>query len=265
MYSDLAFGFTNAICRKPAISVKNGLRDSQLGLDPDPVVFADEHSAYVSALKNAGLTVKLLEPSEQYPDSVFVEDPCLCLPDCAIVLRPGALSRAGEAELMNPVLAAEFDDILHLSGPGFVDGGDIMVTNREILVGLSARTDKAGFQELAELVATKGYKARLLQTPKDVLHFKTASSILSGETVFATRQMIKAGVFDGYKTIEVPEGEEPAANAVRINEVVLLSSGYPKTQELLQEYGYTTISLSVGEAAKVDGGLSCMSLRYRKK
>jgi len=256
-----SYTFTHAICRRPGLSVAHGLRDADTG-DPSPEAFAREHAAYVAALEATGAEVTVLEPLEAFPDSVFVEDPALCVAGAAILLRPGAPSRFGEREAAREALSAHFDTVIDLPEGGFVDGGDILVTGREALVGLSARTDEAGVEDLKVILDGLGVPLRIVRTPPEILHFKTECGLLDDDTIFATRALITTGCFAGYSLIECPEGEEGAANLIRFNDQVLVSEGYPETVRMLRAAGYLVTVLSTREAARVDGGLSCMSLRF---
>ena len=256
-----SYTFTHAICRKPGLSVTRGLRDTDNG-DPSPEAFARQHAAYVAALEATGAEVTVLEPLEDFPDSVFVEDPALCVAGSAILLRPGAVSRFGEREAARQALSAQFDTVVDLPEGGFVDGGDILVTGREALVGLSARTDEAGVQSLKTILDGLGVPIRVVRTPPEILHFKTECGLLDDDTIFATRALIATGCFAGYRLIECPQGEDGAANLIRCNDQVFVSEGYPETVRVLGEAGYSVTALSTREAAKVDGGLSCMSLRF---
>lgn len=256
-----SFEFTHALCRTPARSVTDGLRATDQG-DPDPLIFAAEHAAYVSALRHAGCEVTVLEADEAFPDSVFIEDPALVLNGVAIVLRPGAASRLGEAAALRPALVEHMADVVDLTTDGFVDGGDILCTDDRVLLGLSARTNAQGAEDLRPLVEAQGYTLEVLQTPPEILHFKTESSLLDAETILATPALAASGAFKGLKVIETALGEEAAANAIRVNGHVFLSAGYPETAERLEKAGYMVTVLNTSQAALVDGGLSCMSLRY---
>lgn len=258
--TSFATHFSHAITRRPAQSIVAGLRAADIG-NPDPDLFQDHHRAYVQALRAAGADVIELEPLEAYPDSVFVEDTSLCLKEGAIIMRPGAPTRLGEVAEMEAVLQSQFNDIRRIEN-GTIEGGDILVTGREILVGRSARTNAAGIADLRAKVADWGYQVRELQTPPDVLHFKTDCGLLDSETILSTDRLAQTGCFDGYTVISIPKGEEAAANAVRFNDVVLLPAGFPQTQALLADAGFNGIALPNTEAAKVDGGMSCLSLRF---
>ncbi|NVK34903.1 MAG: dimethylarginine dimethylaminohydrolase [Rhodobacteraceae bacterium] len=258
----LSWHFSHAITRQPADSVCNGLRADERGGDPSAEAFRREHAGYVRALEAAGLKVDVLPQLEEYPDSCFVEDPAFCLPDGAIVLRPGAESRKGETTHIRAGLEARFDRVVDLPGEGFVDGGDVLMMDDEIIIGLSARTNSEGAEAFSALLESWGYAARVVETPAGVLHFKTACSTLGDGVVLATRTLASSRFFDGRKVVEVPEGEETAANAIRVNDVVLVSEGFPKTVAAIEVAGFTTVVLPTYEAAKVDGGLSCLSLRF---
>lgn len=255
------FDFTAAIVRLPAPSVAHGLRAEDVGNPLFETVVA-EHRAYVAALEAAGVAVEILPALEAYPDSMFVEDPAFVIPEGAVLLRPGAASRAGETAEIEPVLRRRFDRVVALA-EGFADGGDILITAREILIGLSARTDRLGAEALALQLAAWGRPARVVETPAGTLHFKTASSLIDEQTVIATPALAASGVFEGLDVVLTPEGEEAAANLLRVNDVVLAGAAYPRTIDLLVARGMTVVPLAVSEIAKIDAGLSCMSLRWR--
>jgi len=261
MPENRSYQFSNAIIRTPAQSVVDGLRDGD-GSDPDFSLFENQHKAYAIALEKAGATLTRLPPAAAFPDSVFIEDAALCLRQAAIILRPGAPSRFGEAELLRPVLEQHFPAIIELSGDGFIDGGDILLTNQHAFIGLSERTNQAGFDELASILERYNYQSVKVLTPPDILHFKTDCGLLDENTIFSTANLAATGCFDKYRVIEVPPGEEAAANIVRFNDTVFLGSGYSKSAKLLQDNGYNVVTLDISEPAKINGGLSCMSLRF---
>ncbi|MDE0191188.1 MAG: dimethylarginine dimethylaminohydrolase [Gammaproteobacteria bacterium] len=204
----------------------------------------------------------VLEPLEAFPDSVFLEDVALCVAGIAIILRPGAASRFGERDAATDALSRAFATVVDLDTDGFVDGGDILVTEREVLVGESTRTDADGVGALASILSDVGIPLRTAATPAEILHLKSACGLLDAETVFCTRALAETGCFSGYRLIECPEDEESAANLIRINDVVLVSAGHSKTVALLGAEGYDVATVPGSEAAKLDGGMSCMSLRW---
>jgi len=254
-----SISFSLALTRPPTPSVIDGLR-ADAGPDPDFAAFADEHVGYQRALEEAGVRVEQLAALDEFPDAVFVEDAALCIGSHATVLRPGAPTRAGEADAIVADLEERFATVARV-GEGFVDGGDILVTASEILVGLSARTDDTGAEALRAAVAPTGLPVRIVETPPGVLHFKTDCAIVDDATIFSTARLAASGCFDGYTVIECPAGEEAAANLIRVNDHVLMRTGFPQTEALLRDRGYNVITVRADEAARIDGGLSCMSLR----
>ncbi len=259
-----SYRFTNAVVRSPGLSSVNGLRAVDRG-QPDIERFRFEHRHYVEVLQRAGLNVEVLPPLEAFPDSVFVEDAALCLPGGTVILRPGAPSRAGEADAMAAALSSLGHEIRSLGPEGSVDGGDILVTDTVVLVGLSARTNRVGFDALKSILSDWGYSVQAVNTPDDVLHFKSDCSLLDSETILATSRLSGAGCFASFRVLTVPSGEEAAANSVRINDRVLVPAAYPATVELLAREAYTVEVVEAGQAALLDGGLSCMSLRFGYK
>ena len=257
-----SFSFTHAITRKPSASIVAGLRAVDTGT-PDLGLMQRHHADYVAALRSTGATVVELDALEAFPDSVFVEDTALCLPEGAVVMRPGAPSRLGEAAEMAPHLRALYSDVERIAGAeSFIEGGDILTTETEILVGRSARTNAAGIEELTRLVTPWGHRVREVFTPPGVLHFKTDCSLLDGETILSTAQLAASGCFAGYRVILVAEGEEACANTIRFNDLVIMPAGFPKTRELLDQAGYQVAEIGNSECAKLDGGMSCLSLRF---
>jgi dimethylargininase len=253
--------FTRAIARRPSTSSVDGLRSIDRGA-PDVAALRQEHRAYVDTLTALGVWVDLLPALEAFPDSVFVEDPALVFPEAAVLLRPGAPSRLGEAAELRPALSARFEHVIALDGDGCADGGDVLLTPEAVYIGLSARTDLEGATALARVLASLGRRAVVVTPPPGVLHLKTACSLVDDGTVLATRAMADARLFPGLDTLVVPEGEEAVANALCVNGVVLLAEGFPKTAALLARRGYDVRTLKLDEVMKLDAGLSCMSLRW---
>jgi dimethylargininase len=256
------FDFTYAIAREPGRSVVNGLRDDA-SKTPRYDQVLSEHRAYVSALRDIGIVVDVLPALEDFPDSMFVEDPALTFANGAILLRPGAPSRLGERETMQGALKNHFTQILSIDGADeFVDGGDILMTPKVVFIGLSKRTNQKGAEALARELAKLGHTSRIAQTPAGILHFKTASSLMADNAILATKTLADSGVFSGSDIFLTPDGEEPAANALRMNDTVFIGAHYPRTIDMLAKAGFSVRAIDVSEVAKLDAGLSCMSLRW---
>lgn len=261
MTQDASFRFTHAITRRPAASIAQGLRAVDTGA-PDLAMMERHHAAYVAALRATGALVLELDPLPDFPDSVFVEDTALCLPEGAVVMRPGAPSRLGEAAEMEPHLQALYSVVHRIASPATIEGGDILVTGREILVGTSARTNEAGIAALDAITSRWGYVLRRVETPPGVLHFKTDCALLDGETILSTQRLAASGCFDGYRVIHTAAGEEAAANVIRFNDAVLMPAGFPATCDRLVAAGYGVTEIPNSECARLDGGMSCLSLRF---
>jgi dimethylargininase len=212
-------------------------------------------------LRSANLEVSVLPALEQFPDSVFVEDPALVFSQAAIVLRPGAPTRRAEIEELAPELSRCFDSVLRLS-EGFADGGDILVTPDCVFIGLSARTDSVGATNLQRLLGSLGFTSKVVHVPAGTLHLKTDCSLVDEETLLATDELARSSLLAGFRFLVPPADERHACNAIRVNETFFMRDGCPRTRELLQKHGMTVVELAASEIAKIDAGLSCMSLRW---
>jgi dimethylargininase len=254
------FDFNSAIVRTPGKSVVNGLRAAP---GPAPVFeeLLAEHQSYLAALRVAGVQVTVLDALEEFPDSIFVEDPALVFTQAALLLRPGAPSRMAEAQELASTLAARFPQVLQLND-GFADGGDVLVTPDCVLIGLSARTNESGAADLQKLLHSIGLASRVVHVPPGTLHLKTDCSLVDEETVLAAEGLAKSGVLDGLRILVVPGEERSATNALRIIDVVFVRADCPRPQEMLLTHGLKVLPLPVSEISKIDAGLSCMSLRW---
>ena len=258
---EYAYKFTNAITRIPSKSVIKGLRAFDIGA-PDLNQMILDHQDYTLALQEAGAKIIELPPLEKYPDSLFVEDTTLCLPNVAILMRPGAPSRMGEVLEIEPIICEMFNNVVKILKPGLIEAGDILTTGKEVLVGSSARTNSEGIHQLREILSKWNYIVREVVTPKEILHFKTDCSILGPETVLCTKRLEKTGCFSNYQVINTHDGEEAAANAIRYNDTVIIPSGFPVTSSRIRDAGYSVREVNNSECAKLDGGMSCLSLRF---
>ena len=255
------FNFTRALCRAPARSAVKGIR-ADGGPDPDFYGLVAEHEAYVATLRDLGLAVEVLEPLDDFPDALFTEDVALTFPKGAILLRPGAPTRAGEVEHIRSALSAHHAQLLEMTGPGYADGGDILRLADRVIIGLSARTDRAGAEEVAGLLGKLGYRAEIAATPPGVLHFKTGCGLIDAQTILAVPALADCPQFDGLDIVMTPIGEEPAANILRVRDTVLVGDRWLATHAMLAARGIETRPLPTDQIAHIDAGLSCMSLRW---
>ena len=255
----MTYNFNNAIIRKPNQSIQNGL--SSQNLHPQYEIVLEEHNNYVKAIKEAGLKINLLEPLEEYPDSIFVEDPAIIYQSNIIILNPADPSRNGEKNIIENEVNHLFDNILFVEN-GFIEGGDILNLNNHFIIGLSERTNKLGAENLSIILQKLGATVEICKTPNDILHFKSECSVIDNDTILVSYKMAKLDYLkSNYNLIELPIGEEGASNSLRINDKLLLPDGFVKAEEILSKK-YNIIKVKVDEIAKVDAGLSCMSLRW---
>ena len=212
-------------------------------------------------MKQIGLNVNLLEPLENFPDSIFVEDTALIYKSSCIILNPFDKSRNKESKIITNEIKKYFTNILYIEN-GYVEGGDVLNINDHFIIGISNRTDKKGAENLSKLLYSLGATVSICKTPKDVLHFKSECSFLDDNLILVSEKMRGIEYLkSNYHLIEVPHGEEIAANSLRVNNNVLMPSGFKKTKDLLNKY-FNIIEIKVDEISKVDAGLSCMSLRW---
>lgn len=256
--------FTHAIVRPPARNFAHGLTTVDLGA-PDIDTALAQHAAYCAALARHGCTLITLPADDAHPDSTFVEDTALILPgEGAIITRPGADSRAGEVHAIREALAAFFADLPAITAPGTLDAGDVCEAGRTVFIGISLRTNHEGASQLATWLARYGVESRLVDirhTP-GILHLKSGVVALDPDRLLCIDALAAHAAFADRHVIRVPVGEEYAANCVRVNDVVFVADGYPGTHALLRAAGYTLEPLAMSEFAKMDGGLSCLSLRF---
>jgi dimethylargininase len=251
--------FTHALCRTPASTFADGLTSSALGR-PDYALMLQQHQAYVEALQALSLQVEVLEPLPAYPDAHFVEDVAVLTPEIAVITRPGAAARRGEEEHIQAALA-HYRSLAFIEAPGTLDGGDVMQIEDQFFVGLSARTNAAGAAQLGDILAAYGYGCTAVPLGAS-LHLKSDVNYIGRGTLLVTPEWTMAPAFAGYKKIVVSTDEAYAANTLLVNDTLLSPQGFPQTHGLLREAGFEVIEIAASEARKMDGGLSCMSLRF---
>jgi len=238
----------------------NGLTTAELG-KPDYIKALEQHSRYGDILKECGLQVSVLEADSNFPDSTFIEDVAICTPICAIVTNPGASSRNGEKHSIKPVLQNFYTAVEEIVGPGTLDAGDVMMVNNHFYIGISERTNHAGAEQLISIL--QKYNMSGSKVPlKEMLHLKTGLSYLEQNTLLMSGEFVQNTEFEKYSKIIVDEKELYAANSLWINGTVLVPKGFDKTKNKIEQAGYKTIEVDVSEFQKLDGGLSCLSLRF---
>jgi dimethylargininase len=256
--------FTRAIVRPPARNFADGLTTVDLGA-PDVELALRQHAAYCNALEKHGCTLTRLPADDAYPDSTFVEDTALILPgQGAILSRPGAASRAGEVDTIATALTGVFPMLERITAPGTLDAGDVCEAGTHAFIGLSHRTNEEGAAQLSAWLAGYGYTASTVDIRgiDSILHLKSGIAALDPQRLVLIDALADHPAFAGYDVIRVPAGEEYGANCVRVNDVVFTSAGQPGLDAELRRHGYTLECLDMSEYRKMDGGLSCLSLRF---
>lgn len=251
--------FSHAICRQPGPDFALGLTTAALG-KPDYALMLEQHGAYVQALRDQGLSVEVLEPLEGFPDACFVEDAAIITDEVAVVTRPGAHSRRGEERALAPVLA-KHRPLAHIQAPGTLDGGDVLIVGRSVFIGLSERTNPEGAEQLGEIFAAHGYKWDAVPLATG-LHLKSSLSWLGGNTLLVGEDFADLDELKDFQRIVVYGDEAYACNTLWINGTLLTPKGFPKTLAKLKSLGRPILELDTSEARKMDGGLTCLSLRF---
>lgn len=254
------YRFNHAIVRKPSRSLARGLTEANLGR-PDYALALKQHALYVAALEGCGLQVEVLEALESCPDSVFVEDVAVLTPRCAVLTRPGAAPRSAEVVGMRSVVESLFSKVERIVTPGTLDGGDVMQIGNHCYIGLSGRTNQAGAQQLMTILDKHGLSGSVVPV-QSVLHLKTGVTSFAPGCLLAIKEFTRLDLFSDFEVLEVAPEEPAAANILRINDRLLMSAGCPQTEKKLRERGEDVVTLDISEYAKLDGGLTCLSLRY---
>ncbi len=252
--------FTRAIVRTPCKRMVEGLRTADLGI-PDYGRALKQHEEYISALQRCGLEVIVLPADETFPDSTFVEDTALLTPHCAVITNPGADSRKGETVAIRETIADFYETIEVIRPPGTVDAGDIMMVGNCYYIGLSDRTNREGADQMIRILNRYGMEGRPVHL-NGMLHLKTGLSYIEKNCLIMTRHFLDEPEFKRFRRLEISSAEAYAANSVWINDRVLVPQGFPGARALIESEGYETLCIDTSEFRRIDGGLSCLSLRF---
>jgi len=252
--------FVQAIVRIPCRNLVRGITTAGLGL-PDYEKALRQHAAYVDALRLCGLQVVVLEADERYPDSTFVEDAAVVTDRMAVVTNPGAASRKGEESIIAEVLRPFFSGLEYIRSPGNLEGGDVMQVGNHFYIGLSQRTNREGAGQLVRILKKHDYSASLVPLSR-ALHLKTGLAYLENRNLLAAGEFLDNPIFKDFHKIVVSEDEFYAANSIWLNGRILVPAGFAKTRRAVENLGLPVLDVDVTEFRKLDGGLSCLSLRF---
>jgi len=237
-----------------------GLTTANLGI-ADYNLALVQHQNYIDALRECGLKVSVLPADEDYPDSTFVEDTALLTPFCAIITNPGAASRKGEINKIREMVSSFYSSVEEIKDPGTVEAGDAMMVGKHYYIGISERTNLEGAKQLGQILEKYGISNSTV-TIKNILHLKTSVAYLQNNTMVVSGGSFERSEFSSYKKIIIPNEEAYAANCIWINGRVLLPAGYAVSKKRINDAGYLVKELEMSEFQKLDGGLSCLSLRF---
>ncbi len=251
--------FAHAITRTPGDDFAAGITSAQRG-EPHLGKLLAQHASYEAMLRALGLQVRTLPPLPGFADAYFVEDAAVVLPETAVLTRPGAHSRRGEPMHLEKVLARE-RELVRIEAPGTLDGGDVLVVGREAFIGESERTNHSGATQLQGIFERHGYACTLLEAGAG-LHLKSSVSQAAENTLLITAELARHRAFARYRRIELAARDAYAANALYVNGRLVIPAGYPQVAERLAAAGLEPLELDVSEPRKMDGGLTCLSLRF---
>ena len=251
--------FTRAIVRTVPETIDAGITSANLG-KPDYERACEQYARYVGALESCGLEVTVLGADERCPDSAFIEDTAVVTDRCAIIANPGAQARRGEVREVEEALSKHYENIERIVSPGTLDGGDVLQVGDHFYVGLTRRTNREGAEQLSALLHRYNFGASLVDVRR-FLHLKKGGAYLGGNDLVVAGELGENYGFEGFDKIVVVPGEEYCANCIRVDEHVLIAGGYEETKKKIAGRGYEIIELEMSEFRKVDGGLSCLSLR----
>jgi dimethylargininase len=231
---------------------------------PDYELALKQHDAYCRTLEDCGLSLMRLPPDERYPDSTFVEDTAVLTARGAVITQPGAPSRLGEIDAVEPVLQDFFTRFYAIHEEGRLDGGDVCEAGAHFFIGVSRRTNEAGAVQLAGFLDAMGYSSTLIdiRSLSNILHLKSGLAYLGGNRMLVIDELRNLNELRDYELINVDNAEAYAANCLVVNDKVLVASGFPALERQLRELNYDTVALDMSEFQKMDGGLSCLSLRF---
>ena len=246
--------FNHVIVRRPCKAMVEGITSGLYPGKPDYALALKEHDSYIEALKQCDVDVTVLKAGVRV---------ALITSKCAIITNPGAASRNGEKNEIIGAIRKFFDDdhIEYIQDPGTLEGGDVMMVGDHFYVGRSARTNEEGIRQLTEILAKYGLTCSEVTLEK-VLHLKTGVNYLENNNMLVSGEFVTKLDFETYHRVEIPEEEAYAANCIWVNDTVIVPEGYPAVLKAVQDMGYRTLVVDTSEFRKLDGGLSCLSLRF---
>jgi dimethylargininase len=224
-----------------------------------------QHARYCAALEQCGLALTRLPADPRHPDSTFVEDAAVITSGGAVLARPGAPSRLGEVKGVAEALGRFFPRLRGITPTGTLDGGDVCEAGEHFYIGISRRTNEEGARQLAAILAEEGRTASLvdIRDVDGILHLKSGLAWLGGRRLAVWDTLAGHPGFRGWELLHVGTDDRYAANCVLVNGRLLVAAGHPGFETALRELGHEPLVLDMSEFRKMDGGLSCLSLRFQ--
>jgi dimethylargininase len=219
-----------------------------------------QHKAYQDCLAELGVRIVSLPAEPELPDAVFVEDAAVVVDEVAVIPIMGAPGRRPEARTLIDTLS-RYRPIKFLIEPATLDGGDVLRAGRFVFVGLSQRTNRKACSQLSDLVGGYGYQVQSVEV-RNCLHLKSACSYIGSDTMLVNRSWIDTERLRGFELIDVPDEEPAAANALLVEDFVIIPASFPKTRALLEERGFRVRTIDLSELQKAEAGVTCSSLIF---
>jgi dimethylargininase len=249
-----------AITRQVSASINNCELSFHARQPIDVVKAIAQHKAYEDCLAGLGVRIVSLPAESELPDAVFVEDPAVVVDEVAVISIMGAPSRRPEASSLAQALS-RYRPIKFLVEPATLDGGDVLRAGRSVFVGLSRRTNREGIAQLSELFRVYDYQVEPVEV-RGCLHLKSACSYIGDNTVLVNRSWIDAERLRGFELLDVPDEEPAAANALLVQDVVIIPASFPKTRALLEQRGFRAQTIDLSELQKAEAGVTCTSIIF---
>jgi dimethylargininase len=232
-------------------------------LEPEAInidVAEEQHGRYEKCLAKLGCDVQSLPSEPDLPDSVFVEDTAVVVEELALLTRPGAESRRREIPSIAEVLS-QYRHLAHIVEPGTVDGGDVLVLDRNVFIGLSGRTNEEGVRQVRAVLEPVGYAVTAVPI-RACLHLKSAVGRVAPDTLLINRSWVDGTAFRDVKFIDVDPVEPRAAGALLIADTVVYPARFKRTLGRLDRAGIRTVTVELSELAKAEAGVTCCSLVF---
>jgi dimethylargininase len=249
-----------ALVRAPAANLAEGLVTHIRRKKVDLEKANEQWDSYVETLNACGWQTVEVDPRDDLADSVFVEDTVVMLGKTAVITSPGAEARAEEILATEKAVRELGLKVERISQPGTLDGGDVLKVGGTIYVGRGGRTNGEGIRQFREIASRLGYTVVAVPVTK-ALHLKTAVTALPDGTIIGYPPLVdNTAIFPRFQP--VPEAHGTAV-VVLASDLLLLSSAAPKTAVLLQDLGYNVVTVDISEFEKLEGCVTCLSVRIR--